>query len=349
MASDSAWIKFEKLVAAIHIAKSQGAEVIWNDKINGRQFDVTLRFKSGLYNYLTVIECKDYESKVPMEKVEAFITKSRDVKANKAVMVSSNGYQSGCFEVALRYGIDLLTLNEKVSIDIDSIVSKVTPAINVYDVCLVTVNGEQIKLDEEGGRLTYLMNHIQLISKTSTITPFQALKEWQQFVFPYLSLDTEKNATIKLNKNTFAKIPYEGEIEVIAIQFKCKLIEANITDKPMFDRHILEGLGTKYEMIDSKGELVYSANLPSLKLGFDTKVLPGNFYVIPSLHNYYYCESIDNNIITWILVESYQHGNLLRATMEQDVQYSYYYVEVTDPKRIDRLHKLLDDYRRLQK
>jgi hypothetical protein len=53
------WKLFEKIVAAIHHAESRGAKVVWNDKINGRQFDVTVRFLHGLYEYLTVIECKD--------------------------------------------------------------------------------------------------------------------------------------------------------------------------------------------------------------------------------------------------------------------------------------------------
>ncbi len=48
------WKKFERLVAAIHSAEQKGASVKWNDAINGRQFDVTIRFKEGFYDYLTV-------------------------------------------------------------------------------------------------------------------------------------------------------------------------------------------------------------------------------------------------------------------------------------------------------
>jgi hypothetical protein len=112
------WKKFERLVAAIHHAETQGATVIWNDTIHGRQFDVTLRFKMGLHDYLTVIECKDYAYRVPVEKVDAFVTKARDANANKAVLVSSNGYQSGCSAVAARHGIKLLTLDEKIDVDL---------------------------------------------------------------------------------------------------------------------------------------------------------------------------------------------------------------------------------------
>src|SRR2546430_2236150 len=83
------WKLLEKLVAAIHRAEMQGAKIKWNEKINGRQFDVTVRFMRGPYRYLTVIECKDWENPVKAETVEALVTKAKDVKADKAVIVSS--------------------------------------------------------------------------------------------------------------------------------------------------------------------------------------------------------------------------------------------------------------------
>src|SRR5439155_116880 len=63
------WKMFERVVAAIHLAEQKGATVRWNETIKGRQFDVTVRFKNGLYEYLTVVECKDYATTVPAEKV----------------------------------------------------------------------------------------------------------------------------------------------------------------------------------------------------------------------------------------------------------------------------------------
>lgn len=80
------WKKFERIVAAIHVAEAKGATVTWNEDIGGRQFDVAIRFKSQFYNYLTLIECKDWSDAVPAEKVDAFVTKSRKAGANKAIM-----------------------------------------------------------------------------------------------------------------------------------------------------------------------------------------------------------------------------------------------------------------------
>jgi hypothetical protein len=95
MAKEKRWKKFERLIAAIHAATQENATVKWNEKINGRQFDVTIRFRAGLYDYLTVVECKNYSSAVKVETVESFITKAQDVKANHAIMAAANGFQSG--------------------------------------------------------------------------------------------------------------------------------------------------------------------------------------------------------------------------------------------------------------
>ena len=50
---------------------------------------------------------------MPVEKVEAFVTKSRAAKANKAVIVSTEGFQSGAAKVAKEHGISLLTVEER--------------------------------------------------------------------------------------------------------------------------------------------------------------------------------------------------------------------------------------------
>lgn len=162
MNTELSWKKFERLVAAIHLAETEGGRVSWNEIINGRQFDVTIRFKFGLHDYLTVIECKDYKDRVSVEKVDAFITKTRDINANKAIMVSSNGYQSGCFETALRHGIKLLTLNEKIEIDINDLAAEFIEALNIYKIKFILNDGSYYLLEEEGGKLQYLVNSIVL-------------------------------------------------------------------------------------------------------------------------------------------------------------------------------------------
>lgn len=59
------------------------------------------------------IECKDYGSRVSIEKIEAFKSKCSTVKEiNKMVFVSALGYQRGAITQAKNFGIDLLTAEQ---------------------------------------------------------------------------------------------------------------------------------------------------------------------------------------------------------------------------------------------
>jgi Restriction endonuclease len=338
------WKQFERLVVAIHHAESQGGEVRWNDIINGRQFDVTIRFKYGIHDYLCVVECKNYSNKVPVDKVDAFVTKASDAKANKAVMVSFSGYQSGCVEVANLHGIRLLTLNEKIKQDILSLAKEITPALNIYSVRLVnSLSAQEYELEDVGGRLSYLMGHTIIRSDEGEKTPNQIVHEWQ-LARPEIDPNKENEVEIPLPTTAVAHIPYETTIPTAAIRFKCKLIEAIIPNRPVMDNHIMATLSTELELRDTEGNLQHASRLAGLQLGYDTKIEPGKFYVIPSLFNHYYCESIEDGLVSWVLVESYQYGQLLRARIKQDIQHSGHYVEVADERTLKRLWKLLDEF-----
>lgn len=334
------WKKFERLVAAIHQAETQGAQITWNDKINGRQFDVTIRFKLGIHEYLTVIECKEYSGKVPVEKVEALVTKSQGVNANKTIMVSSNGYQSGCFEVAARYGISLLTLNEKIDVNLDDLIESMVPALNIFSVKFILKDSKEYLLEEEGGKLPYLMNNIEIITSNTKANPNQIITQWQLNT-PQLDSYEEKEAVVTLPGDSIAKIPHEDDLHVVGIKFKYKLTDAFVTNKPIVDMTTLENLGTKYELIDEAGNVVNSTSMSDLSMGFDTVLKPGNFYFSPGIGYYYYCDKIIGDLVHFVLVESYQHGRLIQAEYTQKKEWSKKYVEVTDKKKLAFLRKLL--------
>ena len=115
---DHKWKKFEKIIAGIHILRAEGAEVKLNDHIVGkdskgrRQIDVSIRFKNTFYPYLTIIECKDTGRKVEIKEVSAFVSTMEDVGAQRGVMVSAGGFQSGAIGTAEANNIELFTLSE---------------------------------------------------------------------------------------------------------------------------------------------------------------------------------------------------------------------------------------------
>lgn len=100
----------ERVIAGIHSATSADADVRWNETINGRQFDVVVRFQLGTLHYLVLIEVKNRIRPASASDVEAFVTKARDQNASKAVFVTAAGFQEGALGVARRHGVDLFTV-----------------------------------------------------------------------------------------------------------------------------------------------------------------------------------------------------------------------------------------------
>jgi Restriction endonuclease len=157
------WKHFERLVAAIHQAADQGAQVRWNETIKGRQFDVTIRFRRGLYDYLTVIECKDYGKPVAVEKVEAFVTKSADVQAHHAVMASASGFQHGARDVARRHNLTLIHVTDSVEVDLALFSARwtgTTEAFHIQSVELEYTGGDKKTLPDGADAMEYYVKHI---------------------------------------------------------------------------------------------------------------------------------------------------------------------------------------------
>lgn len=76
----------------------------------------------------------------------------------------------------------------------------------------------------------------------------------------------------------------------------------------------------------------------------------GHFYISPNVKDYfYYCEKIDNNIVEWILLESYQHGGLFQARFTVKPSCSVHYVEVKEQKEIMRLNNVLKEFYTIEK
>lgn len=70
----------------------------------------------------------------------------------------------------------------------------------------------------------------------------------------------------------------------------------------------------------------------------------GNFYMDPKLHYFYYCNKIENNLVHWILIESYQHGKLIQAKFSQLIENETGYVLITEKKDLIRLTMMLHNF-----
>ena len=64
------------------------------------------------YSILTVFECKNYETKIPVEKIRVFQTVLNEIGAHKGIIVSKLGFQKGVKDTAKVANIGLCVVNK---------------------------------------------------------------------------------------------------------------------------------------------------------------------------------------------------------------------------------------------
>lgn len=80
---------------------------------NVYEIDLHYEFEVNQARYLTLVECKYWNSNVTREKVNAFKAVIDDLKAHKGIMYTSKAFQSGAVEYAASQGIGLFKLSNK--------------------------------------------------------------------------------------------------------------------------------------------------------------------------------------------------------------------------------------------
>lgn len=96
-----------------------GSEVSRDVQLKGidgpRQIDVLLRSTVAGLGIITIVECRDFGSRLSVTHIDALHSKMLDVQANKAVLVSKRGFSGTARKKAARLGITLCTLNNPMS------------------------------------------------------------------------------------------------------------------------------------------------------------------------------------------------------------------------------------------
>jgi hypothetical protein len=345
MSASTKWKRFERLVTAIHQTVDQGAEVQWDEKINGRQFDVTVRFRKGLYNYLTVIECKDYATPVPVDKVDGLVTKARDAHADHAVMASTSGFQEGAREVAARHNVTLIHVTDAENIDLSFVKGKwlgTIPCLRIETVELEYTDGTKHMLPEAANALTYYVNHIILNFGGGEVN-------LDGFLEPHLRafLDGEPDAyrdeSIDCFPGTVVTAPKGDEIPLWPLRrvhVRAGMTTARLVTGPVkFDPYLLahdiavKNLSTGEEQ---------TFNPHSLALGIKTVFTEDAYYEASNLPGwYYYCEKIRDGLATLHLVESFQNGSLIQVSFTAPIKNASFYLPLSDEKLIGRLRRRL--------
>lgn len=71
-----------------------------------------LTYRDGHHKILTAFECKDWNKKVGSQEVESFYAKTKYLKINNAILVSSLGFSEKAVEKANFYNISCIRMEE---------------------------------------------------------------------------------------------------------------------------------------------------------------------------------------------------------------------------------------------
>jgi hypothetical protein len=134
---------FEKVVASVFEQLSNDHTVKHNDKINGRQVDVSIRAKIAGIDLLIIVQCKAYKTKLDVTYVDELLGTMQDIGAHRGVLVSTKGFSGRAIQRAARCGIDLCIVkdaenrNWKLDLKIPVIYERIHPLIQLsYDINL---------------------------------------------------------------------------------------------------------------------------------------------------------------------------------------------------------------------
>jgi hypothetical protein len=108
------WRTYQDAVAALF--RDLGYSVEIEKEIAGaratHKIDVWVEFKSVEIEQRWVLECKYWGAKIPKEKVLALRALVEDIGADRAILISDAGFQSGAIRAAAQTNISLLTFSQ---------------------------------------------------------------------------------------------------------------------------------------------------------------------------------------------------------------------------------------------
>lgn len=111
------WKQLEQVVAHIQQTIAPHATVRHNERVGGRQLDVTVRQAIGSEELFIVVECKDEKRPISVQKVEQFAGLLQAVYADRGIMVSSSNYTRSARRRADEFRITLFSYQDATTFD----------------------------------------------------------------------------------------------------------------------------------------------------------------------------------------------------------------------------------------
>lgn len=348
---DPKWRKFEKVIAGIYKFAEMGASVVLDDHITGkitkrtRQIDVSVRFKHGFSDYLLIVECKNYKNKVPVKDVEALQTKKQDVGADRAVMVTTVGYQAGALETARAYNIELRTLAEEVS-DWTNVVKRDVISFPFFAGAEFDHDPLRRPLANSHQPLTY--DTIIFLRHAEGRNPVTFVELVKNIALQIHERGERLPAevTVPFDPPWLALFPNEQTpfpVRGVKLMFEPYVVRA--------ERKIdLPPRVSKYIYADPGGQDRHEIPAKAVPIGLDTVLEPGKYYKKRS-RGYFKCLKINGSNVLWLEMNIRQdeHGQAYHGEFVQDLKYACYYVPVIEPVELvwlEHVYSRLEEYER---
>jgi hypothetical protein len=233
--------EFELLVEKIEkIALSDGAKIsspgYLPDRITGepREVDILIEQEIGTTSVKIVIECRDRSAIQDTTWIEQLHTKLNDIKINKAIAVSSNGFSQPAQDKAKFYNIEIRTFGE-----VDTSLIKSwwhVPHINIvnkqFNITAVSINadlqGNDFRLSEDyqdpNAKLFTRNSDGQLLSLNEIFRDCVSnqIKDWET-LHPGESLRIKINAVFAEPNDWFSVTLGEINFRIREIDFDVEL------------------------------------------------------------------------------------------------------------------------------
>ncbi|MEM9277891.1 MAG: restriction endonuclease, partial [Pseudomonadota bacterium] len=349
----------EMIVAGINRILIPTADVEWNAIRNKRQFDVLATVGVGPYRVLIAFEVKHKKRKISVDTIDAFVTKAKDLGAQKAVIVSTSGFQIGCKSVAKKHSIDLFTLK----FSSDSKPSLAGKAFLVFQNSGRPAANEMPEFYDEGEELGNVIEHLWLHYADGTKS--EVPNEPSQMQYYVQNTKTKDGATLEeivlqqpaieqtRDNSERCRITVDTDISppdkyafragtITEIEFEVavrvgRVVTGNMRIEPSsFPPNVI------YRDITTDTSFTTPVN--HLPVG-PNRLEAGSFYFSYYPLRYYYCDSInDEDMMRLILVESFQNGQLFQIGMRQRSMFSRFYLPVLDASILKRLQSRLDTW-----
>jgi hypothetical protein len=189
--------------------------------------------------------------------------------------------------------------------------------------------------------LRYFTTHTIVVSPQQTQTLDEAILSRRDHWEPTV---TENITTVRIPLPTRSRVevPYVHPIHATEISFAAQLAEGVQLDTGGLDPSMIPALFSFKNILTGEDRTIGEMDL---WLGIDTDIKPGRFYHDPLHSMNSYCVDRIGNDLTYVIVESYQHGKLFQAEVKQTLTGRLRVVEIKDENEIRRLQRMYEDYK----